>query len=268
MYCNNCGQKGHIYKNCKLPVTSCGNIIYREDEDKVLMIQRKDSLCYIDFLRGKYDNRNLNYMQTLIDKCSVDEKSMLLNTPFIDLWKNLWLLKTDCLLNDDYLKCLNKFNSLKIGININDKKIDIDYLIKNSKYNYPSSEWEFPKGRRNTNENNFECAKREFNEETNYNTNDYDIINNLSPFIEEFTGENKVRYKYIYFVGKLKNTEKKAELDPNNNDQITEIKNIKWLSKSEALDKLRDYHYSRYKLINKIFKLIDILKTDKYSLID
>ena len=51
MYCNNCGKKGHMYKDCKYPVTSCGNIIYRDDskEPKVLMIQRKDSLCYIDF---------------------------------------------------------------------------------------------------------------------------------------------------------------------------------------------------------------------------
>ena len=30
MYCNNCGKKGHMYKDCRLPVTSCGNIIYRE----------------------------------------------------------------------------------------------------------------------------------------------------------------------------------------------------------------------------------------------
>ena len=62
MYCNNCGKKGHMYKDCKYPVTSCGNIIYSDDskEPRVLMIQRKDSLCYIDFVRGKYDNRNLS----------------------------------------------------------------------------------------------------------------------------------------------------------------------------------------------------------------
>ena len=57
MYCNNCGKKGHLYKECKLPVTSCGNIVFRldKDEPEILMIQRKDSLCYIDFIRGKYD---------------------------------------------------------------------------------------------------------------------------------------------------------------------------------------------------------------------
>ena len=27
------------------------------------MIQRKDSLCYIEFIRGKYDVFNIDYMQ-------------------------------------------------------------------------------------------------------------------------------------------------------------------------------------------------------------
>ena len=270
MYCNNCGKKGHMYKDCKYPVTSCGNIIYRDDskEPRVLMIQRKDSLCYIDFVRGKYDNRNLSYMQTLIDKCSVDEKHRLLNTSFRELWRDLWLLDDDFVANDDYLKCLVKFNKIKEGFNINDRFISIKTLIDSSQYKYPHSEWEFPKGRRNMNENDFECAKREFREETNYDSRDYDIINNISPFTEEFVGENNVRYKYIYFIGKLSNLDKILSLDPKNNEQITEIKDIQWLTKREALDKCRDYHNSRMNLIEKIFDFIEIIRTDKYSLIE
>lgn len=269
MYCNNCGKKGHMYKDCKYPVTSCGNIIYRDDskEPRVLMIQRKDSLCYIDFVRGKYDNRNTSYMQTLIDKCSVDEKYRLLNLSFRELWRDLWLLDDDFLANDDYLKCLIKFNKIKEGFNINDRNISIKTLIDSSQYKYPNSEWEFPKGRRNINENDFECAKREFREETNYDSSDYDIINNVSPFTEEFIGENNVRYKYIYFIGKLNNYDKILGLDPDNNEQITEIKDIQWLNKSEALDKCRDYHKSRINLIEKIFDFIEITKKQEYSLI-
>jgi 8-oxo-dGTP pyrophosphatase MutT (NUDIX family) len=269
MYCNNCGKKGHMYKDCKYPVTSCGNIIYRDDskEPRVLMIQRKDSLCYIDFVRGKYDNRNISYMQTLIDKCSVGEKHRLLNLSFRELWRDLWLLDDDFVANDDYLRCLVKFNKTKEGFNINDKYISIKSLIDCSQYKYPHSEWEFPKGRRNMNENDFECAKREFCEETNYNSKDYDIINNISPFTEEFIGENNVRYKYIYFIGKLSNLDKILNLDPNNNEQITEIKDIQWLTKKEALDKCRDYHNSRINLIEKIFDFIQITKKKEYSLI-
>jgi 8-oxo-dGTP pyrophosphatase MutT (NUDIX family) len=258
-----------MYKDCKYPVTSCGNIIYRDDskEPRVLMIQRKDSLCYIDFVRGKYDNRNISYMQTLIDKCSVGEKHRLLNLSFRELWRDLWLLDDDFVANDDYLRCLVKFNKTKEGFNINDKYISIKSLIDCSLYKYPHSEWEFPKGRRNMNENDFECAKREFCEETNYNSKDYDIINNISPFTEEFLGENNVRYKYIYFIGKLSNHNKILSLDPNNNDQITEIKDIQWLTKREALDKCRDYHRSRINLIEKIFDFIQITKKKEYSLI-
>ena len=116
-------------------------------------------------------------------------------------------------------------------------------------------------------ENDFECAKREFREETNYNSNDYDIINNISPLTEEFLGENNVRYKYIYFIGKLNNYDKILILDPDNNEQITEIKDIQWLTKNEALNKCRDYHFSRKDLIIKIFDFIEITKKEEYSLI-
>ena len=267
--CNNCGKRGHMYKDCKLPIISCGNIIYRNDnkKDKVLMIQRKDSLCYIDFIRGKYDNKNINYIQILIDKCSKTEKENILKKNYSELWKDLWLLPDDFETTDDYLRCMIKFNKIKEGFIINEKFINIEMIINNSKFNYEDSEWEFPKGRRNMNENDFECAKREFKEETNYDKDDYGIIKNITPFNEEFVGENNIRYRYIYFIGKLKNYNKLLEIDTDNNNQISEIKDIRWLTKEEALDKCRDYHNSRKNLIEKVFNLIDLLSSDKYSLI-
>ena len=269
MYCNNCGKKGHVYKECKLPVTSCGNIIFRldKDEPKVLMIQRKDSLCYIDFIRGKYD-RNINYIQILIDKCSISEKERLKTLEFKELWKDLWLLDEDFKQNDDYLKSYTKFQSLKEGMLIKDTTYTIETFINASQTNYRESEWEFPKGRRNMNENDFECANREFCEESGYCIYDYDIINNICPFIEEFIGENRVRYKYIYYIGKLKNLERKPIIDKNNFEQVTEIRDIKWVTKKESLYIIRNYHHSRRKIINKIFDLINLVKSDAYSLIE
>ena len=40
-YCNNCGIKGHLYKDCRHPIMSYGHIIFRRDDNKILMIQRK-----------------------------------------------------------------------------------------------------------------------------------------------------------------------------------------------------------------------------------
>ena len=54
MYCNNCGKQGHISRNCKLPITSYGVLLLLNEEiPKIVMVQRKDSLCYIEILRGK-----------------------------------------------------------------------------------------------------------------------------------------------------------------------------------------------------------------------
>ena len=267
IYCNNCGLKGHMYKDCKQPVLSCGNLIFRKDteEPKILMIQRKDSLCYIEFIRGKYDTYNIKYIQILIDKCTTEEKQNLLNYSYELLWQKLWLIDEKTVNeqknNQDYLKGYEKFKKLSDGYFFNKTKefINLDYFMKKTKTNYPDTEWEFPKGRRNNHESNYDCARREFTEETNYLSSDYQLINNLLPFSEEFMGENRVRYKYIYYIGYLTNIEKDVYIDPKNKDQFNELKNIKWLTKAESLNIIRDYHHTRRDVIHKIFDLIDNL---------
>tara|TARA_B100000575_G_C23092762_1_gene630057 strand:- start:689 stop:1531 length:843 start_codon:yes stop_codon:yes gene_type:complete len=274
IYCNNCGMKGHIYKDCKLPVISCGNIIYRLDGDKpkILMIQRKDSLCYIEFIRGKYDIYNNQYIQVLIDKFTVNEKQGILTKTYDELWKELWLIGADD--NDfksvnDYQKGYDKFNKLSVGYLFNKTKefINLHYFVKKSKTNYLHTEWEFPKGRRNNRETNLECAKREFTEETNYTNSDYSLINNIAPFTEEFMGENRVRYKYIYYIGYLINMEKEVFIDPTNKDQFNELKDIRWMTLPESLDIIRNYHHTRKNVILKIFSLIDSIVKKEYILI-
>ena len=115
VYCNNCGKLGHVYRDCKYPVMSCGNIIFTRDlTPKILMIQRKDSLCYIDFIRGKYDIYNIHYIQILFDKCSVNEKQNILEESYETLWKKLWLTDTlEDVQYNDYMKGHDKFMKLK-----------------------------------------------------------------------------------------------------------------------------------------------------------
>ena len=56
VYCNNCGKTGHIFQNCKKPIISSGIIAFRKIDNQIqyLMICRKDTLGYVDFMRGKY----------------------------------------------------------------------------------------------------------------------------------------------------------------------------------------------------------------------
>ena len=104
-YCNNCGNEGHYYRECKYPILSYGIILYDDSEKdniKIVLIERKNTLPYIEFLRGKYDVSNNDYVQLLFNRMNIDEKKLILNHDFDFLWKNLWV-KLDKL-NNNYIE--------------------------------------------------------------------------------------------------------------------------------------------------------------------
>lgn len=270
--CNNCGIKGHVYRDCRNPVLSYGNILYRSDtsEPQILMIQRKDSLCYIEFIRGKYDIHNLPYIQILIDKCSISEKQRLVTQEFETLWKDLWMITdgSECpRFKNDYKKGYDKFTKIREGICVDSECVCLQDIVNRSTTTYTDTEWEFPKGRRNPGETNRECAMREFSEETGYETHDYEYITNIAPFDEEYLGENRVRYKHIYYVGSLVNHTKMLTIDVKKPSQVTEIKDIQWLTCRQALDIIRDYHHTRKTVILKIFGFVNELIHKNYILV-
>ena len=74
--CNNCGKQGHLFHQCKLPVTSYGIILFRSSLNglQFLMLRRKDSFGYIDFIRGKYSPYNIDHIQSVVNEMSIYEK--------------------------------------------------------------------------------------------------------------------------------------------------------------------------------------------------
>ena len=92
-YCNNCGKQGHTFYSCKKPIISLGVIpftITRGGEIKLLMICRKDSLGYVEFVRGKYPLYDKGYLTNIINEMSISEKNKLMEKSFDDLWTDLW----------------------------------------------------------------------------------------------------------------------------------------------------------------------------------
>ena len=79
-FCNNCGKQGHLYHQCKRPITSIGLIIFRIRNNKreYLMICRKNSLGFVDFMRGKYKIYNIIHLNNLINEMTNNEKNKLL----------------------------------------------------------------------------------------------------------------------------------------------------------------------------------------------
>ena len=97
-YCNNCGKNGHGFYQCKNPITSYGIIVFRyfknplngQKERQYLMIRRRDTISYVDFLRGKYSLFNRKYIKSLIKDMSEFEQTQIMNYSFDYLWYELW----------------------------------------------------------------------------------------------------------------------------------------------------------------------------------
>ena len=111
-------------------------------------------------------------------------------------------------------------------------------------------EWGFPKGRRLYHEKNFDCAVREFKEETGYNSEDYNVFQNVLPIKEVFRGTDEVLYKHIYFLSILNSKE-----EPEIND-INEVGNALWCTYDNCFDKIRSYHTEKKRLLNDVFRFI------------
>ena len=245
MFCNNCGKQGHLFHRCKKPISSIGIIAFRKSKryDKkleYLMICRKDSLGYVDFMRGKYPLHSEFYIQNIIDEMTNDEKKDLMKHDFKTLWTNLWGNFVGCQYRGEEKISSEKFQKMKSGGSLLD-------LIDNSKTDWETPEWGFPKGRRNYQENDLACALREFQEETGYIKDQLDIIHNLMPFEEIFTGSNMKSYKHKYFVAYMEPDKKSI-----NNFQLSEVSKIGWFTLEESLEMIRPYNLEKRQVIKKI----------------
>ena len=258
-FCNNCGKIGHAYNQCSKPITSLGIIAFNKTPTslKYLLICRKDSLGYVEFIRGKYPIYNKDYIQNIINEMTIQEKHNLLSKNFNELWQDLWGdFYGGVQYRNEEKNSLEKFNQIKEGIHLfDDSFFNLESLIKNSTTNWIEPEWGFPKGRRNYQENDLQCAIREFSEETGFPKNKVSVIKNLIPFDEIFTGSNFKSYKHRYFLANSKHKDESKF-------QKSEVSKLKWMDLDEAIKYIRPYNLERIDLLKNIDKVLS-----KYSLI-
>lgn len=259
-FCNNCGKIGHGYNHCSKPITSSGIIAFNKNKNKdisYLLICRKDSLGYVEFLRGKFPLYNKYYIQNIINEMTIQEKASLLTKTFDELWKDLWGQFFGVQYRSEERTAKEKFIQIKEGIHLfDDTFFSLETLIQNSTTSWTEPEWGFPKGRRNYQENDINCALREFSEETGYQRNNINIIKNVIPFDEIFTGSNYKSYKHRYFIGNIDLVESTKGF------QKCEVSKMKWMNLEEIIQTIRPYNLERIELIKNIDKVLH-----KYSLI-
>ena len=247
VYCNNCGNEGHLYRQCRLPVLSYG-VICINKQNKILMIRRKDSLAYIEFLRGKYKIDDLTYILKLLNGCSVDERKLLQNNSFDELWDKLWFSGTQPKIQTE--RMIKEHKQSKQNLE-QLQKTHLNKLFKECSLSYETPEWEFPKGRRSNHENNMKCAVREFEEETDVSREEYILLENVSPISEEYIGSNNVRYKHIYYLALYKG-QRDLSINTDKYEQYSEIGDIAWLTVDECYAKIRKEQSTKSDVIRKI----------------
>jgi len=229
-YCNNCGKRGHNFHQCKLPTISNGIIAFRitpQGNKEYLMVCRKDTLGFVDFVRGKYSVYDKYYISNMICQMTTIEKQM-------------------------------KFDQLRRGIETPaNGKYDLKDLVAMDKSAWTEPEWGFPKGRRENNETDLSCGLREFFEETGYSSisvatnstgNNYAMIENVAPFEEIFIGSNYKSYKHKYFLMKM-DYEYSQSTHFNKDDPNCEISAIRWMSFLECVNAMRNYNLEKRKIL-------------------
>lgn len=259
--CRNCGAGGHLYKHCNKPIMSFGIICYRLNENtndlEYLMIQRRDSLSFMEFIRGKYDTYNFEYIKHLMSFMTHHEKEMLVTLPFDDLWNHVWYQPYMPKQTQDYLDAKEKFLILKEGVLcLKDNKqvlVTLKLLLNESKNNYLEPEWGFPKGRRRLKEKDVDCALREFYEETGFTKNDIMLDQEQVAYEEIFYGTNNIKYRHVYYLAKIvKNVYKNIIIDNTNPLQAREVRQVKWFTAEQVHERIREHNKERKILFQQI----------------
>jgi len=252
--CNNCGKPGHMFHQCKLPITSYGIVLFRSSDRGVefLMIRRKNSFGYIDFIRGKYIITNIEHLRTLFNEMSIDERELIRHNTFDVLWKNMWgETNISTQHKSEETSSQKKFDILRNGIVVNNEIINLNSLIDESTTQWKETEWEFPKGRRNHLEKDLDCALREFEEETGILKHKVNIVENILPFEELFIGSNHKSYKHKYFLGYTDTDHTSLQ-----NYQQSEVSKLEWKTIDECLESIRPYNLEKKQVIININKVL------------
>ena len=117
-YCINCGKTGHYNYQCKLPIISIGIIPFTLDNGKYkyLIIKRKDSLGYVDFMRGKYSLDNITGIMGMLNEMTVTERNNLLTKSFDEMWCKLWNTPIGSKYRGEENTAKDRFYQIKTGL--------------------------------------------------------------------------------------------------------------------------------------------------------
>lgn len=242
------------------------------------MIRRKDTLGLMDFIRGKYSVNNKYYIMNMISQMTIQERAMLLEHTFDEVWEKVWdkpvappglsVNKSpsyeygESRYKTEEMVSREKFNQLKSGVYMNKTPpnmfaqsfaptFTLETMINECPTKWDEPEWGFPKGKRNYNESDVDCALREFYEETGIKSRNMTfVVSNLAPYEEIFMGSNYKSYKHRYFLMYVDYNTSVAE-EMTDVDKF-EVSKVEWKSFNECLGAIRPYNLEKKRILSNI----------------
>ena len=290
--CNNCGKVGHAFYQCKHPITSVGVVVFRYNaaagagagagaagatgkvapppglpipvplasiinEREYLLIRRRYSIGYMEFIRGKYQLYNKLYLVNLVSEMTDSERHAVLTQNFEELWQTLWGDHVGMQYRNEETNSRDKFEALKSGLStFQNGDYSINSLIDECEVagkHWDEPEWGFPKGRHDRKENDLLCALREFEEETGYDRSALQLVHNILPLEEIFTGSNYKSYKHKYYIAALDPT---TAVPPAANHFSGEVGAMAWMPYSVALAHIRPYNVEKRELLSRVDQIL------------
>ncbi len=220
---------------------------HKHDDGNVmsyLMVQRKDTMGYIDFIRGKWSETDLaaktKALKTYLEEMTCEERKRLCTLDFESLWDMMWTNHSSRIYINDGLEAKVKFETL----NISD-------LLAQTTCRWTEQEYGFPKGRKRMHESYLDSAKREFFEETGYDDAQYRILSE-TPWEETFIGTNGLAYRHIYYVAELLSNRPNVPIEEI--QRQGEISNMAWFTYEQCLQVIRPYDKAKKELISAVHR--------------
>lgn len=253
--CINCKKRGHFYKECRFPLNSYGIILFRvTDQSKIeyLFVCRKHTFGYVEILRGGYDKDDYIKIRQLLSELTYTERENLLNQPFQWLWEDLWMIT----MSSENEKSNKEFRIAEQKYNYLVASPMYQSLLEEIPCLWECPEWGFPKGRKNWAEDEKNCAMRECFEETNIHENQYQVMEEFYPIVENFKGTDDKLYRNTYFVCCCHDNKLLVGVDQTNLNQQREISEIVWFDLESAKQNIRPYNIEKVQILTKLDRKI------------
>lgn len=263
-------------KQCSQPITSFGAIVFRvrggwnqvksllssdsaitgletvpTSNIEYLLIQRKDSLGYIDIVRGKYKSDDYEYIRQQVRGMTSLEHERILALPFDTLWEELWGAPTE---GSNHYRSEKESSRSKLE-GLRSGTPSLQEIIDETTQKWATPEWGFPKGRRDVGESEYVCALRELKEETGLTETDVIPVKNMETIRELFFGSNRIQYCHKYYIFYVPE-EKELIYDKTNPHMRQEIGDLRWCSVDEGLRLIRPDNSEKREVLLRVSNLL------------